>query len=327
MVSAEPRVENILASIREAIDKGPDPVLKSVPAPGLAPAAPAPSKPTLSSSLPLPPKPESSSKISLQDKGTLMRGAMREFRVSFDNPQFPTSSQHNEAQISELRERVRRTAEEALSNSSLGSRYAPLSPPPPPRMAEPRDREDGFAGLLSGRADIKEAPSLAPSPAPSNATRAPSYAHQTSRYQPSEMRGTYDEPSHEPPHYAQQDPYQQTYADPYAEQVWEDQVQQPYAEPYYEEAYEEPAAPAPRYRPAPQAPTRALVSPRTERHARGSFDELAEVIMSRAGGDRGIEDMTRDLLRGLLRNWLDEHLPELVEKLVREEIERVARGR
>ena len=34
---------------------------------------------------------------------------------------------------------------------------------------------------------------------------------------------------------------------------------------------------------------------------------------------------TLDLLKGMLRSWLDAHLPGLVEKLVREEIERVAR--
>ena len=47
--------------------------------------------------------------------------------------------------------------------------------------------------------------------------------------------------------------------------------------------------------------------------------------MARALGERSIEDMTQDLLKGMLRNWLDAHLPSLVEKLVREEIERVAR--
>jgi hypothetical protein len=35
--------------------------------------------------------------------------------------------------------------------------------------------------------------------------------------------------------------------------------------------------------------------------------------------------MTRDLLRGMLKHWLDANLPGLVERLVREEIERVAR--
>ena len=47
--------------------------------------------------------------------------------------------------------------------------------------------------------------------------------------------------------------------------------------------------------------------------------------MSRALGERPIEDITRELLRTMLKQWLDEHLPALVERLVREEIERVAR--
>jgi uncharacterized protein len=31
------------------------------------------------------------------------------------------------------------------------------------------------------------------------------------------------------------------------------------------------------------------------------------------------------VLRPMLKSWLDEHLPQVVERLVREEIERVAR--
>jgi cell pole-organizing protein PopZ len=56
-----------------------------------------------------------------------------------------------------------------------------------------------------------------------------------------------------------------------------------------------------------------------------SFNQLADTLMARALGERSIEDMTQDLLKGMLRSWLDAHLPALVEKLVREEIERVAR--
>jgi len=36
--------------------------------------------------------------------------------------------------------------------------------------------------------------------------------------------------------------------------------------------------------------------------------------------------MTREILRPMLKAWLDEHLPSLVERLVRAEIQRVARG-
>jgi uncharacterized protein len=37
-----------------------------------------------------------------------------------------------------------------------------------------------------------------------------------------------------------------------------------------------------------------------------------------------LEDIVRDALRPLLRSWLDAHLPAIVERLVREEIARVA---
>jgi len=39
-----------------------------------------------------------------------------------------------------------------------------------------------------------------------------------------------------------------------------------------------------------------------------------------------LEQITRELLKPLLRSWLDAHLPALVERLVQEEVERLARG-
>ena len=39
-----------------------------------------------------------------------------------------------------------------------------------------------------------------------------------------------------------------------------------------------------------------------------------------------IEEATREMLRPLLKQWLDDNLPIMVERLVRIEIERVARG-
>jgi cell pole-organizing protein PopZ len=42
-------------------------------------------------------------------------------------------------------------------------------------------------------------------------------------------------------------------------------------------------------------------------------------------GSRTIEDLVRELLRPMLRTWLDEHLPGMVERMVRAEIERLAR--
>jgi cell pole-organizing protein PopZ len=56
-----------------------------------------------------------------------------------------------------------------------------------------------------------------------------------------------------------------------------------------------------------------------------AFGSLAHAIFSRE--PRTVEDLTKELLRPMLKEWLDDNLPTIVERLVREEIERVARGR
>jgi uncharacterized protein len=102
--------------------------------------------------------------------------------------------------------------------------------------------------------------------------------------------------------------------------------QEPYQQPVWDEpeVYAEPE-PQPYYPPEAYAQQQALVSPQTAYAAQSSFQNLADTILARATNDRGLEDMTRDLLRNMLKNWLDDNLPDLVERLVREEIERVAR--
>lgn len=84
---------------------------------------------------------------------------------------------------------------------------------------------------------------------------------------------------------------------------------------------------APRYLPPPEPRVRpeTILSSDSAAAAGGSFNRLAETILARATSDRSIEDITRELLRSMLKQWLDENLPGLVERLVREEIERVAR--
>jgi len=42
---------------------------------------------------------------------------------------------------------------------------------------------------------------------------------------------------------------------------------------------------------------------------------------------RTLEDLVREMLRPLLKGWLDDNLPGIVERIVRQEIERVSRGR
>lgn len=55
-----------------------------------------------------------------------------------------------------------------------------------------------------------------------------------------------------------------------------------------------------------------------------SFDELAAMVDS--GPRRSLDELAQEMLRPMLQEWLDDNLPTLVERLVREEIERVARG-
>ena len=55
-----------------------------------------------------------------------------------------------------------------------------------------------------------------------------------------------------------------------------------------------------------------------------SFQSLSESLT--AHGLSVAEDLAREMLKPLLKNWLDENLPAMVERLVRQEIQRVARG-
>lgn len=93
----------------------------------------------------------------------------------------------------------------------------------------------------------------------------------------------------------------------------------------------EPEAPA-AVEPMPAAPAagetgqdlKALVSAATIEQVSRSFGELAAAIDGQQR--RSLDDMAEEMLRPMLQEWLDDNLPTLVERLVREEIERVARG-
>ena len=68
----------------------------------------------------------------------------------------------------------------------------------------------------------------------------------------------------------------------------------------------------------------AILSERAERKIAASFGELSEAFAARS--KKTFDEMAEEMLRPMLRDWLDNNLPVLVERLVREEIERVARG-
>jgi cell pole-organizing protein PopZ len=68
----------------------------------------------------------------------------------------------------------------------------------------------------------------------------------------------------------------------------------------------------------------AIVSPAVGQQVAKSFDNLAFALDS--SNRRSFDEIAEDMLRPMLQEWLDDNLPTLVERLVREEIERVARG-
>jgi uncharacterized protein len=250
-VTIEPRVEDLLATIRKAIDDD----LSGVSAP-------------------------QSAKTSSNSQGTLMRGALREMRVNYDSS--PAGQETADGEISLLRERIGRSR----SESAFVMRPPAPKPHVPRASIEVEPKRNGIGSILSGELARPQSPPR----------------------QPPVMRRTYVEDVPPPvAHYVEEPVYEPEYQ----EQVWEEAP--PPAEEYYQQPYSPPPIQG------------ALVSADTAYAAQNSFQQLADALLARASGDRGLEGITQDLLRGMLKTWLDDNLPQLVEKLVREEIERVAR--
>jgi cell pole-organizing protein PopZ len=230
-----------------------------------------------------------------QSRGTLMRGALREMRISMgaeveDKP-------HAEPQVSDLRSRIKKKMAAMESESTLQPAKV-ASPSPKPLNAVVPARGD-FSDIMSRAAPRSNGlrTSFAESDTRDDLRYAPPSPPQRAQHWVEPEPQVYEE-------YAEPDPYQQQ-PDPYGQDYG-----------YEEQAY------APPYQHALEAP---LISPQTEAHAETAFRQLSDAILARATGDRNLEDMTRDMLKGMLKQWLDANLPTIVEELVREEIQRVAR--
>ena len=68
----------------------------------------------------------------------------------------------------------------------------------------------------------------------------------------------------------------------------------------------------------------ALLSSTSDAAITSSFEALTSSLALQK--NLAIETLAREMLRPMLKSWLDEHLPAMVERLVCQEIERVARG-
>lgn len=105
---------------------------------------------------------------------------------------------------------------------------------------------------------------------------------------------------------------------------------------FNEASESEPAPPPPRAaepsRPAPAPPPRSpmiaepdIMSSATAAAVDSAFNALAHTVLVQNA--KTLEDLVKEMLRPMLQHWLDNNLPTMVERLVRQEIERVARGR
>jgi uncharacterized protein len=68
-----------------------------------------------------------------------------------------------------------------------------------------------------------------------------------------------------------------------------------------------------------------LLSPEADEAVALSFGALSANLEVRSA--ELADSMVRDMLRPMVKEWLDDNLPAMVERLVRDEIQRIARGR
>lgn len=71
-------------------------------------------------------------------------------------------------------------------------------------------------------------------------------------------------------------------------------------------------------------PRSSIISEQAGRQVAASFGELSAAFEARSR--RSFDEIAEEMMRPMLQDWLDNNLPHLVERLVREEIERIARG-
>jgi len=287
-VTAEPKMDELLASIRKAIQEDNGEVGNAAETAG-------------------------------QASGSMFHGAMRELKVRMDDELAAASNDINEIRNRAGRPRMR-----------------------DPGFAEPQTGGRSFADILS-RGEPPRLERLRPAQAPEE--RPPDYGDEP----PQDYGPVYDDPpmrsrrplgDEEPPRELRPS-YAEREIDPPPMPRAErgEHVRRETPRPVREEAPayrpaprwrggETAALPPPRREPAePSGENEAgtLISPETSVASSAAFGRLAETLLNRSFGDRPPEDVARDLLRPLLTQWLDDNLPALVERLVREEIERVAR--
>lgn len=227
-------------------------------------------------------------------------GAMRELRVRVADEVTSAS-----AEIDGLRDRIQRnrTAEAIAARDKSYRNPAPPSAPPGP-----------FSAALAGQTGAAWRPARQPEPEPPRYVAPPEQHYTPPRTAPP-LRPSFAE-SDTSPAMERPRPAPAYHQGRFAREV---EAAQEVSVP----AWRETPAALPPPDPAPQHSQ--ILSDESAYAASSAFNRLAESLLTRSLGDRPVEDLARDMLRSMLKQWLDENLPALVERLVREEIERVAR--
>ncbi len=236
---------------------------------------------------------EQASSTAGESRGTLMRGALREMRVNLNETK--ALNRQTSEEIAELRGRILRNATEV-----------PPIPPPPRRLARPTVEPQRPALPPVPRSDFKGI-----------------MAGQRSERRLIDQRVLPQEPA--PPMRGRtlQDEFDDiTYGDDPERDNFNAAYDPPPLPVEPEPIYDEPQG---YFQPTPSPPPRML-SNQAEAATQAAFKHLSEAMFAQGMGGRSLEDVTRELLRGMLKQWLDDNLPPLVERLVREEIARVARN-
>jgi cell pole-organizing protein PopZ len=115
------------------------------------------------------------------------------------------------------------------------------------------------------------------------------------------------------------EPYEAETADESAS-VLQEEIRAPEPEP---EPRPEPA----RAHPEPAASHEPLVSRAAASVAASAFGQLSAAVTQPRGSSPTLEELAREMLAPMLRDWLDQNLPAIVQAAVRDEVERISRGR
>ena len=175
---------------------------------------------------------------------------------------------------------------------------AAKAPPPPAPKPEPEppagggNKQDDIDAMMAGLMDEEPAPEPAPEPEVlelTEAMQAPAPAFRKIDAQPDVVFEEVSEPPPPPPRAA------------------------------------EPPRPAPPPISAPAMAESPIMSGATAAAVDSAFNALAHTVLVQNA--KTLEDLVKEMLRPMLQHWLDNNLPTMVERLVRQEIERVARGR